>query len=773
MRFVPDFTVGRKLAASAVLAVLLLVGLVGLVWSAASGILDQQRASARTEAAMDALDSAAATLREVAALERDLLLAPDEASQAPAWGRIAAALSAGTEASRRAAASLQAPAVTAAAERVAAGAEAYRAALQQVATHRLALIRARDLELFPRGSDYESLFESVSAGISFDVAADAQEDARQRLMTVHAAVNDTRIGIQRLLLTGEEAQLRRVRRGIAQARVHSRGLLTLEAPPRMREDIARLAERAQSVGEAAGNLLAAGEAVSAARNDLVTPARQGLYEAVAGLAGAGSAVSAAQRAAVMRHAEMARMGTLWAGLAVALVLVVSGILLTRAIGSPLRRLSGVMAQIAAGETRVEVPHRRRHDEIGAIAAALETLRATTARAFAQQQMIEQLPSAVMSADPNDDFRITYMNAETRMLLDRLRHLMPMPPEEMLGQSIDIFHRHPEHQRALLGDPTRLPHSARIRLGEEEVIELRISAIHDAAGHYTGTMLCWTPVTDQVRLADSFETEVGAVVVALADSATRLQGSAAALSGSAETSGREAAAVADAGVRAQTDVEAVAAAAEEMATSVTEIARQVSEAAAVASRAVGEARATDTTVQGLSEAAARIGDVVKLIGNIAGQTNLLALNATIEAARAGEAGKGFAVVASEVKSLAGQTARATEEIAAQIGQMQQATSQAVAAIRGIGSTVERTSDIATAIAAAVEEQGAATREIARSASQVAEATQTVASRIQGVRSAAEATGSAAAAMRDDSGTLAGQAAKLKDKTDSFLRSVRAV
>jgi methyl-accepting chemotaxis protein len=127
----------------------------------------------------------------------------------------------------------------------------------------------------------------------------------------------------------------------------------------------------------------------------------------------------------------------------------------------------------------------------------------------------------------------------------------------------------------------------------------------------------------------------------------------------------------------------------------------------------------------------------------------------------------------VKSLAGQTARATEEISAQISQMQQATAQAVTAIRGIGTTVERTSDIATAIAAAVEEQGAATQEIARSAAQVAEATQTVASRIEGVRSAAEATGGAAGAMRDDSGSLARQAALLKDKTDGFLRAVRAM
>jgi methyl-accepting chemotaxis protein len=168
----------------------------------------------------------------------------------------------------------------------------------------------------------------------------------------------------------------------------------------------------------------------------------------------------------------------------------------------------------------------------------------------------------------------------------------------------------------------------------------------------------------------------------------------------------------------------------MAASITEITRRVAEAAEVAAQAVSEARATDGTVRGLSDSAARIGDVVRLIGEIAGQTNLLALNATIEAARAGEAGRGFAVVASEVKTLAAQTAKATEEISTQIQQMQAATSGAVEAIRGIGATVERTSGIATAIAAAVEEQGATTQEIARSAAEVAGSTDRVSCRGNG-------------------------------------------
>jgi len=210
----------------------------------------------------------------------------------------------------------------------------------------------------------------------------------------------------------------------------------------------------------------------------------------------------------------------------------------------------------------------------------------------------------------------------------------------------------------------------------------------------------------------------------------------------------------------------------MAASVEEITRRVAEAADVARRAVAEAKATDTTVRGLADAAARIGDVVRMIGEIAGQTNLLALNATIEAARAGEAGKGFAVVASEVKSLASQTAKATDEIGRQISDMQGATQHAVDAIRAIGTTVDRTSEIASAIAAAVEEQGSTTREIARSASQVAEATGTVAQRMEGIRAAAESTGDSAGAVLKSSAVLADDAARLRQRADGFLAAVRA-
>jgi methyl-accepting chemotaxis protein len=772
MRFLLNLSVGRKLAASATLAVLMLAALAAMVWRQTAEVTAAQRDQARSEQALDRVEAGLVAIRDVPVLERDLLMTQAAAAQAPARSRLLARLDEGMT---QLAAGVEAHGHPEMADllgplrRAAAG---YRAALEALAEERAKLVRIRDERLFGQSGDYDTAFESVSGALAFDLQGDAQEDARQRLMTVHAAVNDLRLGVQRLLATGEEAQLRRVRRGIAQSRVHARGLASMaEAPARLREDFARLAERAIALAQAAEELLAADEAVTKLRQERVQPARAALQSALDTMTQVEERLTAARRAEILAAAERLRAVTLWTGLAVALVVVLSGLFMARTVGAPLRRLAAAMRAIAAGDTHVAVTDRGRGDEIGTIAEALETLRRTAERAFAQGQMLEQLPAAVMCADPRDGFRVSYLNTAARALLDRVADALPVPPHRVQGEPVAPLLEAAGQPAALLAEPDRMPQGARLRLGTE-VLDLRVSAIRDQAGAYAGAMLSWQIATEQAQLADSFERDIGGVVEAVARSAERLQASAAELSRTAETSGREAAAVAEAGGRAHGDVQSVAAAAEEMAASVTEIARRVGEAAEVAGRAVAEARATDATVQGLSEAATRIGDVVRLIGDIAGQTNLLALNATIEAARAGEAGKGFAVVASEVKNLAGQTARATEEIGRQIAEMQAATAQAVGAIRGIGTIVERTSEIATTIAAAVEEQGAATQEIARSAAQVAEATQTVAGRIAGVRAAAEETGTSAATMRDDSGQLAGQAATLREKSASFLRAVRA-
>lgn len=224
--------------------------------------------------------------------------------------------------------------------------------------------------------------------------------------------------------------------------------------------------------------------------------------------------------------------------------------------------------------------------------------------------------------------------------------------------------------------------------------------------------------------------------------------------------------------ASMSVETVAAASEQLSASINDISQQAAHAAGIASRAVGQARETDGTVQGLAKSAARIGEVVGLINSIAAQTNLLALNATIEAARAGEAGRGFAVVASEVKSLASQTAKATEEISEQISDIQKVAGEAIDAIKGIGSIIGEVNEVATAIAAAVQQQGAATQEITRSTQFAAQGTKNVSENISGVKTDADAAAAAADDVKHASETLETQSQQLGNQVTQFLGKIRA-
>ena len=276
----------------------------------------------------------------------------------------------------------------------------------------------------------------------------------------------------------------------------------------------------------------------------------------------------------------------------------------------------------------------------------------------------------------------------------------------------------------------------------------------------------------LELADSFESSVGAVIELVTSSAAQMESAAQSMTSTAEETNRQSAAVAAAAEQATANVQAVASAAEELASTVREVGRQVEQSTSISGTAVEEAKKTNARVQGLAEAAQKIGDVVNLINDIAAQTNLLALNATIEAARAGEAGKGFAVVASEVKSLANQTAKATEEIGTQIGAIQGSTDEAVQAIQGIGSTIAQVNEIASAIAASIEEQSAATSEIAGNASQAAAGTQEVSGNISGVNRAATETGSAATQVLSSARALKDQATVLKSSVEQFLERVRA-
>ncbi len=275
-----------------------------------------------------------------------------------------------------------------------------------------------------------------------------------------------------------------------------------------------------------------------------------------------------------------------------------------------------------------------------------------------------------------------------------------------------------------------------------------------------------------ELAQQFDGEVREVLSSLQNSTGTMGDTASSMSTIADETKAQSAAVASASDLASMNVQTVASAAEELSASINEISRQVSDSANVTNRAVSEATKTSQTVQELSDAAQKIGEVVHLINDIAEQTNLLALNATIEAARAGEAGKGFAVVASEVKSLANQTAKATEEISEQIATMQRQTSSAVGDIEGISKIINQVNEIASGISAAVEEQGAATQEIARNTQEAARGTQEVSANISGVSEAAEKSGQASDQVMTAVGELKDQGDRLNSQVQNFLQEIQS-
>ena len=416
----------------------------------------------------------------------------------------------------------------------------------------------------------------------------------------------------------------------------------------------------------------------------------------------------------------ARMILAIAGLFLLAVFVIASVLVARSITRPVQRLTTVMNKLAQGEINVDIPATAQKDEIGQMARAVEVFKqnAVEKERLAEEQKQEQT-----------------RQEEERQRREREKQERLEREEDARKQ--DEARKEQERQREAEEQRKQVERAEKIR-----------------------------------QVSDDFDAGVSQVIDAVTTAATELQSTAESMSATAEQASRQSTAVAAASEEASTNVQTVASAAEEMSGSIGEISRQVSQSTEIAHRAVTEANRTNETVQGLAEAAQKIGEVVDLISDIAEQTNLLALNATIEAARAGDAGKGFAVVASEVKSLANQTAKATEEIASQIGAMQSVTGEAVDAIKGIGGTIEQINEIATTIASAVEQQGAATQEIARNVQEASKGTSEVTSNISGVNQAASETGNSARQVLDATGQLTEQSDNLRTEVARFLEFIRA-
>ncbi|MBC8286556.1 MAG: methyl-accepting chemotaxis protein [Nitrospinae bacterium] len=439
--------------------------------------------------------------------------------------------------------------------------------------------------------------------------------------------------------------------------------------------------------------------------------------------------------------------------------------------------------------------------------------------------VENNPSNMMATDT--DLILRYLNPAALATLKGLETYLPVKADDMVGQSIDIFHKNPAHQRKILSDPGNLPHTALIQVGPE-ILELAVSANIDAEGEYLGPMVSWSIVTERVKnektanesaqreqesaqvlqgkvdsmlevvgaasegdlthavtvngddaigqmgaglskLLTNFKnniSQIGSNADTLGNSSGSLTDVSQLMAGNAEETANQANVVSVASEEVSKNVQTVATGIEEMTASIKEIAQNANEAAKVTQEAVTAAEKTNATVVKLGESSIEIGEVIKVITSIAEQTNLLALNATIEAARAGEAGKGFAVVANEVKELANQTAKATEDISKKVQAIQVDSKSSEEAIKNISTIINRINDISNTIASAVEEQTATTNEIGRNITEAATGTQEIAQNITGVATAAQSTSQGAIDTQNSAQEMSAIASELKELVGMF-------
>ena len=455
------------------------------------------------------------------------------------------------------------------------------------------------------------------------------------------------------------------------------------------------------------------------------------------------------------------------GLLMAMIIVITRML----IAIPMGKLANALVQLAEGNADIDMPKHLRKDEVGKIWSVFGKLKDGVLQAFRLSQMVESMPSAVLTVNAADHYKIEFANHAAHQIVNRLKYALNIPKSGLIGSPAEMFLSASPKLQKIYTSPANLPASERVKFGNE-IIDIELAAIKNPKGQYLGPMISLALATRTEEIAINFENRIKKVVDDVNRMCGQLRQSAETMTENAQNTNDRSNLVAGASENASRNVQSVAGATEELTASVNEIRRQVIHSTEIAGEAVDQATTTNQTMQSLANAARKIGEIVTLISDIANQTNLLALNATIEAARAGEAGKGFAVVAAEVKNLATQTGKATEEISNQINQIQYVTSDAVGAIEKIGNTIQRINDISNSISAAVEEQGAATQEIARNVTEASIGTSHVSENINDVQQSAQRTGEVAEEVLKATTELGEQASSLDMEVNQFLKTIRA-
>jgi methyl-accepting chemotaxis protein len=455
------------------------------------------------------------------------------------------------------------------------------------------------------------------------------------------------------------------------------------------------------------------------------------------------------------------------GAATALVLSLALFtVLRRRIIYPLSRLEATLSVLAEGDDPPDSAIqgggviKRLADRIDALARDVRKLRL-------HEMILDQLPLSVTLTSPKGNLPVMYVNKE---MIRKSAELEPTV-KEWIGQPTAQYHVNPQEFCELVKSPHTVPKHERVT-PRDVVVDTYAAPLVDRKQHYHGFITVFVDNTKTAQVVRELERNVKSVLDTVSGSSKALQKSVQVMAETAETTSRQTTAAAAAAAQASDNVQTVSTSAGELAASISEISRQVTQSSEILRHAVDDAKRTDQVVQGLAEAAQRIGDVVNLIDDIASQTNLLALNATIEAARAGEAGKGFAVVAAEVKNLANQTSRATEEIIGQIEGIQATTREAVTAIQSIGKVILKVNEIATSVASAIEEQGAATREIATSVHQASVGTTEVSDNVVRITTATSSIEEAMDQVVNAVDSLTQQSERLRAELDRLVSVVRA-